>query len=153
MAWRLPTPRQYLNQCWIIVNWTHRNKHQWNLNQNFSIFIKEIVFENIIWKMAAILSRPACDKGGHAVYLMIYVRIFLAVCFVVFDTALGNYLLGSIRLVPKDSGGGGGGQIYLPICRHIFVIRKASAYNYHNDHYVRVTGLDICGIYWSILRK
>ena len=23
----------YLNQCWLIVNWTLRNKHQWNSNQ------------------------------------------------------------------------------------------------------------------------
>ena len=26
-------------QCWIIVNWTHRNKSQWNLNQNMKLLI------------------------------------------------------------------------------------------------------------------
>ena len=26
-------PSHYLNQCWVIVNWTLRNKFQWNFNQ------------------------------------------------------------------------------------------------------------------------
>ena len=28
-------PSHYLNQCWLIVNWTFRNNFQWNLNGNF----------------------------------------------------------------------------------------------------------------------
>ena len=28
--------------CWSIVYWTHGNKHQWNLNRNVYIFIKEM---------------------------------------------------------------------------------------------------------------
>ena len=48
----------YLNQCWNIVNWTIGNKLQWNFNRNENIFIQENAFENIVWKMAAILSRP-----------------------------------------------------------------------------------------------
>ena len=35
-------------QCWNIVNWTLRNKHQWNFHQNSHIFIQENVFENIV---------------------------------------------------------------------------------------------------------
>ena len=35
----------YLNQCWNIVNWTFRNKLQWNFN-------------HVVCKMASILSRP-----------------------------------------------------------------------------------------------
>ena len=31
-------------------------------NQNWYIFIQENAFENIVWKMAAILSRPQCIK-------------------------------------------------------------------------------------------
>ena len=31
----------YLNQCWNIVNWTLRNKFQWNFNRNSNIFIYE----------------------------------------------------------------------------------------------------------------
>ena len=37
-----------------------KNKHQWNLNQNSCIFIPENAFENVVWKMAAIVSRPQC---------------------------------------------------------------------------------------------
>ena len=51
-------PSHYLNQCWNIVNWTLRNKLQWSPNQNSKIFIQENAFVNVVWKMAAILSRP-----------------------------------------------------------------------------------------------
>ena len=43
-----------------IVNWTLGNKLQRNLNQNLNIFTEENAFENVVWKMAAILSRPQC---------------------------------------------------------------------------------------------
>ena len=49
-----------LNQCWNIVNRTLRNKVQWNFYQNPDIFIQENPFQNGVWKMAAILSRPQC---------------------------------------------------------------------------------------------
>ena len=52
-------PSHYLNQCWHIVNCTHRNKLQWNFNQNSYIFIQQNAFENVR-KMLAILSRPQC---------------------------------------------------------------------------------------------
>ena len=58
-----PAPSHYLNQCWNIVNWTLGNKLQWNLNRNLFIFIQENAFENVVWKMAAILSGPQCVKG------------------------------------------------------------------------------------------
>ena len=51
-------PSHYLNQYWNIVNWTFRNKLQWNFNRNLNIFIHEIAFENAVCKMASILSRP-----------------------------------------------------------------------------------------------
>ena len=44
-------------QCWVIVNWTLRNKVQWNLNQNTKVFIHENAYENIVCEMAAILCR------------------------------------------------------------------------------------------------
>ena len=47
VAW--PAPSHYLNQRWNIVNWTLRNKLQWNLNRNLYIFIQENTFENV-WK-------------------------------------------------------------------------------------------------------
>ena len=55
VAWS--TPSHYLNQCWHIVNWTLRNKLQWNSNQNTKLFIHENAFQNVIWEMAAILFR------------------------------------------------------------------------------------------------
>ena len=44
------------------MNCTHRNKLQWNLNWNLNIFIQENAFENVVCKMAAILSRPLSVK-------------------------------------------------------------------------------------------
>ena len=55
-----PLYSHYLNQCWNIVNWDPGNKLQWNINQNSWIFIKENPSQNVVWKMAAILSRPQC---------------------------------------------------------------------------------------------
>ena len=40
------------------INWTFGNKLQWDLNRNFYIFVHENAFENVVWKIAAILSRP-----------------------------------------------------------------------------------------------
>ena len=55
-------PSHYLNQCWLIVNWTLRNKYQWHLNRNSNFFIAENQIENVVCKMAAILCLPQCDK-------------------------------------------------------------------------------------------
>ena len=60
VAWLVPS--HYLNQCWNIVNWTLENKLQWHLNPNLHIFIQENAFEDVVWKIAAILSCPQCLK-------------------------------------------------------------------------------------------
>ena len=57
MACRLSAPSHYLNQCWVIVNWTLGNKFQWNFNQNTKLFIHENASENVVCEMAVILSR------------------------------------------------------------------------------------------------
>ena len=57
VAWTAPS--NYLDQCLNIVNSTLRNKFQWNLNRNF---FHENAFENVVWKMSTILSRPQCGK-------------------------------------------------------------------------------------------
>ena len=36
------------------------NKLQWNFNRNSYIFVQENAFQNVVWKKAAILSRPQC---------------------------------------------------------------------------------------------
>ena len=52
-----PAPSHYPNQCWLIVNWKPGNKHQWNLNRNFIIFIQENTFEIVVGQ-----------NGGHFVH-------------------------------------------------------------------------------------
>ena len=39
-----PVRRHYLNQCWNIVNWTLRNKLQWNNNRNSNRKYKDYVY-------------------------------------------------------------------------------------------------------------
>ena len=56
IAW--PTPSHYLNQCWNFLNYILGIKFQWNFAQKNTIFIQENAFENVVWKMATILSRP-----------------------------------------------------------------------------------------------
>ena len=46
----------------LLVIWTFGNKLQWNFNKNSYIFIQENAFENVVWKMATISSRPQCVK-------------------------------------------------------------------------------------------
>ena len=59
-AWSAPS--HYLNQWWNISNSILRNKHQCNLKRNLIIFIHGYAFEIVVWKMAAISSRPQCVK-------------------------------------------------------------------------------------------
>ena len=51
-------PSLYLNQCWLIVNWTIRNKLQWNSNQNKRNVIHENAFEYVVCEMAVISKSP-----------------------------------------------------------------------------------------------
>ena len=48
---------------WNIVNWTPKNKFQWNPNQNSYIFIQENTFENGVCEMVSILSLPQYVKA------------------------------------------------------------------------------------------
>ena len=50
-------PSHYLNQCQAIVNWTPRNKLQWNFFQDTKFFIHENASENNVCEMVAILFR------------------------------------------------------------------------------------------------
>ena len=53
VAWSAPS--QYLNQCWNIVNWTLRNKLQWNLDRN-----SNITFKKMHLKVSSAKRRPFC---------------------------------------------------------------------------------------------
>ena len=57
-------PSHYLNQYCVIVNWTLRNKLQWNCYQNTKPFTHENASENIVCERAAILSRERWVKKG-----------------------------------------------------------------------------------------
>ena len=57
MACRYLAPSHNLNQWWIIVNWTPRNKFQWNFNQNTHLFIHDNASENIVCDF---FRRPFC---------------------------------------------------------------------------------------------
>ena len=65
-------PNHYLNQCWVIVNWTLMNTFQWNFNQNSYIFIQKYAFENVSCETAAICLRLNLLKQsphrGHRVF-------------------------------------------------------------------------------------
>ena len=49
-------PSHYLNQRWVMDNWTIRNKLQWNFNQNTKFFVHKSASENIVCEWAAFLS-------------------------------------------------------------------------------------------------
>ena len=64
---------------WNIVNWTLRNKFQWNFNRNSNIFIQENALENVICEMASILSRPQCVKWEtpYSVNVRHYIAVYI----------------------------------------------------------------------------
>ena len=63
-------PSHYLNDCWVIVNWTLRNNLQWNFDQNTKLSIHENASENIVCEMAAVLSKEWSVKwcNGDMLY-------------------------------------------------------------------------------------
>ena len=67
-------PSHYLNQCWNIVNWTLRNKLQWNFNRNSQHFHSRKFVSKCFEKISTILSRPQCDKWMD---WMTKIRIYL----------------------------------------------------------------------------
>ena len=89
VAWTAPS--HYLKQCWIIVNWSLRNKLQWNFNRNSNIFIQENALEHVVCEMASILSRPQCVNG----------LIVSALCCSWFVLLILTELFCSVSLFPK----------------------------------------------------
>ena len=67
----------YLNQYWVIVIWTLRNKLQWSCNQNTKIFVHENASENIACEMAAILSKGKCVKWWENMLLRAFMNSYL----------------------------------------------------------------------------
>ena len=59
----IAVPSHYLNQCWLIVNWTPENSFHWNINQSKTNSIQENVLEDVVWKTAVILFLPQRVKS------------------------------------------------------------------------------------------
>ena len=55
LAGAKPLSKPMLEYCYLEQT---RSKMPWNINCNLYILIQENAFENVVWKMAAILSRP-----------------------------------------------------------------------------------------------
>ena len=80
------------------------------LIKNSYIFIQENAFENVVWKMAAILSQPQCvkQKKGHEDDVLWVISALLALCVVeipvmwIYHTDGGNQGL-VIYLLPQQT--------------------------------------------------
>ena len=88
-------------RCWDVVNWTLKNKLQWNFSRSYDIFIQENVFEAIVCEMAAILSRPQCVNMCVCAYAgYIYGPLVMQLgCISCVCNALANGHLHSICLI------------------------------------------------------
>ena len=60
MACRLVGAKPLSEPMLDVVNWTLKNKLQWNSNLNSYIFIQENASENVVCEIAPILSWPQC---------------------------------------------------------------------------------------------
>ena len=52
------------NQCWLIVNWTLKNKIRQNFIRDLNIFTEEKTFKNVVCNMTAITSQPQCVNSA-----------------------------------------------------------------------------------------
>ena len=69
----------FVNQCWFTVNWTLRNKLQWNFNQNTKLCIHINASENIVCNMLAIVSRGRWVNTWYT-YTILYLIIITIIC-------------------------------------------------------------------------
>ena len=74
MACRLFGTKPLPDQCWYIVEWTIRNKLQWNLSQNTLIFIEENAFKSVDCKMSPWLCWMKVVRISSSFKLTIYIR-------------------------------------------------------------------------------
>ena len=97
-------PSHYLKQCWIIVNWTLRNKLQWNFNRNSNILIQGNALEHVVCEMAYILSRPQCvnsTKAGKCVHVMTSSSPRSLTVFTWFHFSI-NHVIGQVEHFPQS---------------------------------------------------
>ena len=68
-VWHGLAPSYHLSQCLNVVYYTHSNKLQLNLNRNSYISSHENTFENVVWKVSAILSWPQYVYGVNIEFM------------------------------------------------------------------------------------
>ena len=78
-------PSHYLNQCWVIVNWTLRNKLHWNFNWN-----KNFSFTKMHLKVSSAKWRPFCPERWVKCWGYIYMSMKCDI-----DSGNGCHLFGA----------------------------------------------------------
>ena len=116
MACRLigakPLP-EVLNQCWFIVNWTLRNKHQWNSNRKTKFFIHKNSFGTVCGNGCHFLVSASMFNHSHGkmgTSLVSSMREDLKTCHITVEIKGTEYPLKTIQYMIKFS-----------ICETIFI--------------------------------
>ena len=87
------------------VNWTPRNKFQWNFNRNSNIFNQGNAVENVVCEMASILSQPQSVNNNRASAKMIEFESNWNRRGIVMRTSYQNSMLRSFNtLRPRQNG-------------------------------------------------
>ena len=81
-------PSHYLNECWVIVNWTPRNKPRWNFIQNKKLYIHENVSKSITCEIMAI-----CPARDEFTLKHNWVYFFKVILFLRFSTTIVIFLV------------------------------------------------------------
>ena len=78
-----------LNQCWLIVNWTLRNKLKWSWDQSIKLFCQENVIGNVVCRMAAILLMTSHLLGPESSWALVQDRSMFHICISLSQEAYG----------------------------------------------------------------
>ena len=69
-ACRLFGAEPYLDQCWVVVNWTLTNKLQWNSIQNAILFIQENASYETLWKTQKVLNSHYATFSNNWIWIL-----------------------------------------------------------------------------------
>ena len=88
-------PSHSLNQCWVIVSWTLRNKFQWNFRRNSYIFIQENAFQKCHLRNGGhFVSAPMCYKclpSGLYIYMCVHIPYTSSVIGCIYNGSVIQY--------------------------------------------------------------
>ena len=100
MACRLAGAKPLSETKLYSVNSNLRSKLQWNLKRNSCVFLQENAFENVVYEMASILSRPQC-VNGHMCIIFFTIRSPLYA--VVLSSGQRKRVGRSLSLIPNET--------------------------------------------------